>query len=88
MSDTSPCRFHRTSPICVAAEPLIDLCVTINRNMLLNHLGKPSIYLSACMALWGLISALTGATHNFTGAVLTRFFLGISESAFFPVSCH
>lgn len=53
-------------------------------NMFLNHIGKPSIYLPVCMALWGLTSVLTGATYNFTSALLTRFFLGICESAFFP----
>ena len=50
--------------------------------------------------LWGAISCLTGqqltflllpsihvlagAAHNFTGALLTRFFLGFVEAAFFP----
>lgn len=29
-------------------------------------------------------SCLTGLTHNFTGALLTRFFLGFVEAAFFP----
>ena len=52
------------------------------------------------MMLWGIISVLTGqeltfllplsahvlagTTHDFTGAVLTRFFLGFVEAAFFP----
>jgi len=31
-----------------------------------------------------MISILTGITHNFTGALLTRFFLGFVEAAFFP----
>jgi hypothetical protein len=56
--------------------------------MFLNHIGKPSIYLPVCMVLWGLISVLTGVTRDFTGALLTRFFLGICECAFFPVSCR
>jgi hypothetical protein len=29
-------------------------------------------------------SCLTGMTHDFTGALLTRFFLGFVEAAFFP----
>ena len=57
-----------------------------NRNMFLNYLGKPSIYLPISMALWGLTSVLTGVAHDFIGALLTRFFLGICECAFFPVS--
>jgi len=52
--------------------------------MFLNKLGKPSLYLPVCMMIWGTISCLTGATHNFTGALLTRFFLGFVEAAFFP----
>lgn len=56
----------------------------IPSNMFLNYIGKPSVYLPACMMLWGAISFLTGTTHNFTGALLTRFFLGFVEAAFFP----
>ncbi|OAX33931.1 MFS general substrate transporter [Rhizopogon vinicolor AM-OR11-026] len=56
----------------------------IPSNMFLNYLGKPSLYLPACMIVWGVISALTGITTNFTGALLTRFFLGFVEAAFFP----
>jgi MFS family permease len=69
--------------------------------MLLNYIGKPSIYLPVCMMVWGMISILTGrrscavdvnfsltsllgVTHNFVGALLTRFFLGFVEAAFFP----
>ncbi|KAG8707758.1 hypothetical protein FRC09_001630, partial [Ceratobasidium sp. 395] len=47
-------------------------------------IGKPSIYLPICMLIWGMISVLTGITHNFVGALLTRFFLGFIEAAFFP----
>ncbi|KAJ7700036.1 MFS general substrate transporter [Mycena rosella] len=56
--------------------------------------------LPACMMIWGMISCLTGVpsvpiflralifisgiTTNFVGALLTRFFLGFVEAAFFP----
>jgi MFS family permease len=30
------------------------------------------------------LTSFAGATHNFTGALLTRFFLGFVEAAFFP----
>ncbi|KAG1820238.1 sugar transporter [Suillus subaureus] len=60
------------------------IIMQIPSNMFLNFTGKPSLYLSACMAVWGVMSALTGITTNFTGAVLTRFFLGFVEAAFFP----
>ncbi|KZW03755.1 MFS general substrate transporter [Exidia glandulosa HHB12029] len=53
----------------------------IPSNMFLNYSGKPSLYLPACMIVWGIISCLTGL---FVGALLTRFFLGFVEAAFFP----
>ncbi|KAG1768868.1 MFS general substrate transporter [Suillus occidentalis] len=56
----------------------------IPSNMFLNYIGKPSLYLPACMVIWGLIIALTGNITNFVGALLTRFFLGLVEAAFFP----
>lgn len=87
--------------------------------MLLNYLGKPSLQLPVCMAIWGMMSVLTGkcdvrcsqglwltlygrnytqvrirviiavglisiAFRSFVGALLTRFFLGFVEAAFFP----
>lgn len=60
------------------------IIMQIPSNMFLNWIGKPSIYLPACMIVWGTISVLTGITHNFVGALLTRFFLGFVEAAFFP----
>lgn len=56
----------------------------IPSNMFLNYIGKPSLYLPICMIVWGMISVLTGIAKNFVGALLTRFFLGFVEAAFFP----
>lgn len=33
-----------------------------------------------CMALWGVVSGLTAATRSYTGLVLVRFFLGVTEA--------
>ncbi|EGO27916.1 hypothetical protein SERLADRAFT_347403, partial [Serpula lacrymans var. lacrymans S7.9] len=57
------------------------IIMQVPSNMLLDYIGKPSIYLPACMVVWGFISIMTG---YFTGALLTRFFLGFVEAAFFP----
>jgi MFS family permease len=56
----------------------------IPSNMFLNYIGKPSLYLPACMVIWGVITVLTGIITNFVGALLTRFFLGFVQAAFFP----
>ncbi|KAH7337434.1 MFS general substrate transporter [Rhizoctonia solani] len=60
------------------------ILMQVPSNMFLNYIGKPSLYLPVCMILWGGISCLTGITHSFVPALLTRFFLGFVEAAFFP----
>ncbi|TDL29556.1 MFS general substrate transporter [Rickenella mellea] len=60
------------------------ILMQIPSNMFLNYIGRPSLYMPICMIIWGMISILTGITKNFTGALLTRFFLGFIEAAFFP----
>ncbi|KAK1142327.1 hypothetical protein N8T08_007878 [Aspergillus melleus] len=52
-------------------------------NIFLAHL-RPSIYLPTCMAIWGMLSALVGATHNAGGLYALRFLLGFVEAAFYP----
>ena len=41
---------------------------------------RPSRYMSICMAIWGVVSALTSVTKNYVGLVMVRFFLGIAEA--------
>ncbi|RDB22569.1 hypothetical protein Hypma_010246 [Hypsizygus marmoreus] len=60
------------------------IIMQVPSNMFLNWMGKPSLYLPCCIIIWGVISVLTGITTNFVGALLTRFFLGFVEAAFFP----
>ncbi|KAH9920672.1 MFS general substrate transporter [Fomitopsis serialis] len=60
------------------------ILMQVPSNMLLDYMGRPSIYLPCCVILWGLISCLTGATTTFVGTLMTRFFLGFVEAAFFP----
>lgn len=62
------------------------ILMQVPSNLFLNYIGRPSIYLPICMIIWGTISCLTGITTNFVGALLTRFFLGFVEAAFFPGS--
>ncbi|RMZ27574.1 hypothetical protein D0859_08347 [Hortaea werneckii] len=52
-------------------------------NMLLTRL-RPSWYMAGFMALWAIVSALTALSTNFTGLLLTRFFLGVTEAPYYP----
>ncbi|GFZ46503.1 hypothetical protein JCM24511_04750 [Saitozyma sp. JCM 24511] len=52
-------------------------------NLILSRV-RPSIYLSGFVALWGAVSACTAAADNFTHLVVIRFFLGVTESPYFP----
>jgi MFS family permease len=56
--------------------------------MILNKLGKPSIYLPCCMLVWGLVSGATAACTNYGGLLAARFILGFVEAAYFPGSLY
>lgn len=53
-------------------------------NMFAGKTRYPGVYICVAMGIWGVISACTAGVHNFTGLVVTRFFLGFVEAAFFP----
>lgn len=59
------------------------LALQIPSNLLLTRV-RPSIYLPACMALWGVVSACTSQAKGFASLVVCRFFLGFLEAPFFP----
>ncbi|OTB03856.1 hypothetical protein M426DRAFT_12149 [Hypoxylon sp. CI-4A] len=60
------------------------ILMQVPSNMFINRIQRPSLYIACAMLLWGLISTLTGNTHNFTHMVVVRFFLGFVEAAFLP----
>lgn len=60
------------------------ILMQVPSNMFINNIPRPSLYISAVMLLWGMISTLAGNTHNFAGMVAVRFFLGFVEAAFLP----
>ena len=53
-------------------------------NLLLNHLGRPSLYLGFFVVAWGLVSALTSQVKSFAGIMVCRLMLGFMEAPFFP----
>ncbi|CAI6341921.1 unnamed protein product [Periconia digitata] len=45
---------------------------------------RPSRYMGVAMMLWAVVSALTAVSKDFTGLLLTRFFLGLTEAPYYP----
>ncbi|GJC87160.1 putative transporter C11D3.18C [Colletotrichum liriopes] len=41
-------------------------------------------YMGTMMMLWAVVSALTAVSKDFTGLLLTRFFLGVTEAPYYP----
>ncbi|RDA84424.1 hypothetical protein CP532_2894 [Ophiocordyceps camponoti-leonardi (nom. inval.)] len=60
------------------------ILMQVPSNMLINRIQRPSLYISAAMVLWGLVSTLSGVAHDFVSMLCTRFFLGFVEAAFLP----
>ncbi|KAH7125233.1 putative MFS transporter [Dendryphion nanum] len=65
------------------------ILMQVPSNMFLNKIGRPSLYLPACMIVWGILCGATGAVQSFGGLVACRFLLGFVEAAYFPgcMSC-
>lgn len=60
------------------------ILMQVPSNIFMNRIERPSLYIGVIMLLWGMVSTLSGITHNFSGMVATRFFLGFVEAAFLP----
>lgn len=69
--------------ICISVLFAGYLALQIPSNLLLTRV-RPSRYLPACMALWGIVSGCTALATGFQSLVVCRFFLGFLEAPFFP----
>ncbi|KIM51090.1 hypothetical protein SCLCIDRAFT_63962, partial [Scleroderma citrinum Foug A] len=58
----------------------------IPSNIFLNRLNRPSVYISCCIFLWGIISIsfLPTQLGSFHAALVSRFLLGFSQAVFYP----
>ncbi|KAJ4360923.1 uncharacterized protein N0V89_001492 [Didymosphaeria variabile] len=45
---------------------------------------NPNVWMSRIMLTWGIISMCQGATQNYAGILVCRFFLGAAEAGFYP----
>ncbi|KAL1999602.1 hypothetical protein VTN02DRAFT_4287 [Thermoascus thermophilus] len=55
----------------------------IPSNLLLKRF-KPSIWLPSIMIAWGIVMTLMGIVKDYRGLLITRIFLGVTESGLFP----
>jgi len=53
------------------------ILMQVPSNMLLNYVGRPSLYLGFFTCAWGLVSALTSLVKSYGGIVACRFILGL-----------
>lgn len=59
------------------------ILMQVPSNLLLNYMGRPSLYLGGFTAAWGLVSTLTSQTKDYGDIVACRFLLGLVEAPFF-----
>ncbi|CCE62648.1 hypothetical protein TPHA_0C05000 [Tetrapisispora phaffii CBS 4417] len=59
------------------------ITMQIPSNIILNRLGKPSLFITIIMTVWGIISTCTGAVQSYGGLLVIRILLGFVESGFF-----
>ncbi|KAF7591605.1 hypothetical protein BBP40_001304 [Aspergillus hancockii] len=59
------------------------ILMQVPSNLLLNYMGRPSLYLGFFTTAWGLVSTLTSQVTSYGGIVACRFILGLVEAPFF-----
>jgi MFS family permease len=52
------------------------ILMQVPSNLMLNYMGRPSLYLGFFVTAWGLVSAVTSQAKSYGGIVACRFFLG------------
>ncbi|KAK9470908.1 major facilitator superfamily domain-containing protein [Dipodascopsis tothii] len=69
---------------CVSILFIGYILMQVPSNLILEKIGKPSIYLPSAMAIWGILSACTAAVQGFGGLLAVRFLIGFAEAVFYP----
>lgn len=52
------------------------ILMQVPSNLLLNYMGRPSIYLGFWVCVWGLVSLLTSQVKSYGSIIACRFILG------------
>jgi MFS family permease len=59
------------------------ILMQIPANMIVNKLGRPSLFITCIMTAWAIVSTCTGAVQNYAGLLAIRLILGFVEAGFF-----
>ncbi|KMU80014.1 MFS transporter [Coccidioides immitis RMSCC 3703] len=59
------------------------ILMQVPSNLLLNYVGRPSLYLGFSTIAWGLVSASTSLVKNYPQILACRLILGFVEAPFF-----
>ncbi|TNY21946.1 putative MFS nicotinic acid transporter Tna1 [Rhodotorula diobovata] len=62
------------------------VALEVPSNILLKKI-RPSRFIPTIMIAWGIVMTLMSLVTNYTGLLIARFFLGLTESALFPCCC-
>lgn len=57
------------------------ITMQIPSNMFVQYSGRPSLFLPACVFIWGGISAATGAVKSFGPAIVVSLFVALVLAA-------
>ncbi|CAK7238089.1 hypothetical protein SEUCBS140593_010316 [Sporothrix eucalyptigena] len=60
------------------------ILLQVPSNMILGKITRPLWYICGAMCVWGVVSATQSAVHSYAGLVVTRFFIGLVETVFYP----
>ncbi|CAD1810638.1 Major Facilitator Superfamily protein [Candida parapsilosis] len=69
--------------VCISILFVGYILFQIPGNMVLNKVGRPSIFVSVVVFSWGACATAMGGVQNYAGLAVTRVLLGVAESAFF-----
>ncbi|KAI0080891.1 MFS general substrate transporter [Panus rudis PR-1116 ss-1] len=69
--------------ICLTVFYVSYIIVELPSNLVMKKL-KPSRWLPLLVALWGMVTTLSGLVQNFSGLIAIRFFLGLCEGGLLP----
>lgn len=63
------------------------ISLQIPSNMLIQYTGRPSIFIPACVFVWGGISTSTGAVKSFGPALAVSLFSAVSAERSSEATC-